>query len=245
MKNLRRLAFLALFSVFLSVPGCGTVTFPDVWAALKKCDNVSWQLATEVFGDLVEVVQGNPAGEADLLTLLAADTVGAVPCLLDFFEGQGGKVGAAATKMKTAHAADIAKDRARGGATSLRCPGDPTPKMGPTADSTKTKVRPSLPGDAETAERYAGAREGGMSPPAAIYKAVSGDRLPDASPAAGGALRVPVAGPKGFSYPGPSVEAEQKNCFRECGDNVDSIAPPGGCRCWRHVGSAWRWVAAR
>lgn len=120
MKRLAKSLLLA-FVIIAAAPSCGTVTFPDVWAALKKCDNVSWNLATEMFGDLVLVAQGNPAGEADLLALLAADTVGAIPCLFDFFEGQGGATAKAATKMKTAHKDAIAKDLARG-AMSMRCP---------------------------------------------------------------------------------------------------------------------------
>lgn len=121
MTTIRRLAFLAMLSIWMAVPSCGTVTWPDVWGALKKCDNIDWTLATRVFGDLVEVAQSNPAGEADLATLLAADTVGAVPCLLDYFANAGGSTAPAAVKFKAAHAPEVEKARARGGAASLRC----------------------------------------------------------------------------------------------------------------------------
>lgn len=215
MIKLRRLAFLALLAVFMAIPSCGTVTFPDVWAALKKCDNVSWALASEVFADVVEIAQGNPAGEADLATMLAADTVGAVPCVLDYLDGQGGKVGAAAAKFKAAHAPEISKARARGGATSMRCPAGTMP-IAPTCT------------------------------PTSELRANPGDRLPGASPAVGGAPRVPAAGPKEFAYSGENPGHALARCYRECGDNAHgAIAPPGHCECWRKVGATWRWVAAR
>lgn len=128
MKRLAMPALLACLSVFLAVPGCGTVTWPDVWGALKKCDNIDWTLASRVFADLVEVAQSNPAGEADLATLLAADTVGAVPCLLDYFGGAGGSTAKAATSFKAAHAPEVEKARMRGGPAAMRCPNDLPPR---------------------------------------------------------------------------------------------------------------------
>lgn len=123
MKRLAMPFLLALLSVFMAVPGCATLTWPNIENALKKCDNIDWPLATRVLGDLVDIAAGNPLGEADLTALLEADTIGAIPCLLDYFEGAGGSTATTATKFKAAHAPAVSKARARGGAASLRCPG--------------------------------------------------------------------------------------------------------------------------
>ena len=65
-----------------------------------------------------------------------------------------------------------------------------------------------------------------------------GDRLPGASPAAGGAPRVPAAGPKMFAYAGESVAAAAERCDRACGGRNRGIGSPGrSCLC-AHAG---RW----
>lgn len=133
MTKLRGLAFLALLSVFMAVPGCAGKFPADIWPALKACgaNDVTWGAASEVFADLVEIANGNPAGETDLLSMLASDVGGGIPCLVNYFEGQGGNVGAAASKFKAGHAKELSAAAARG-PTACRSPGDSTPKTGPT-----------------------------------------------------------------------------------------------------------------
>lgn len=115
MKRLAMPFLLALLSASMAAPGCAG-KLPDIWPALKACgtSDVSWGAATEVFGDLVEIVGGNPAGETDLLALLASDVGGGIPCLVNYFESQGGSTGAAATKFKAAHAKELKAAAARG-----------------------------------------------------------------------------------------------------------------------------------
>lgn len=62
MKRLVMPLLLAMLSVSMVIPGCGTVTFPDVWGALKKCDNIDWALATRVFGGHSVAVEGYDRG---------------------------------------------------------------------------------------------------------------------------------------------------------------------------------------
>lgn len=119
MKRLQRLALpflLALLSVSMAVPACAGKFPSDIWPALKACgsNDVNWATATQVFADLVEIVDGNPAGETDLLAMLANDVGGAIPCLVNYFESQGGAIATAATKFKAVHAKELAAAAARG-----------------------------------------------------------------------------------------------------------------------------------
>lgn len=251
MRTIRRLAFLALLSVFMAVPACGTVMWPDVWGALKKCDNIDWSLATRVFGDLVEVVQGNPAGEADLTTLLAADTVGAVPCLLAYFENAGGSTATAAMKFSAAHKSEIEKARARGGAAALRCPGTPV-------------VARLSPADLACATRcgdggWSSGPSGCVCLTPTIPKAEGGDTsrtsavaipLRESVPAptqAGVAPGDSSASPAkpAFAYPGETVASAAARCDAACGTR-DAIGSPGAdCLCQRKVDGRLTWVAVK
>jgi len=144
MKRLAMPFLLALLSVSMAVPGCAGKFPADIWPALKACGSnaVSWAAATEVFGDLVEIADGNPLGETDLLAMLANDVGGAIPCLVNYFETQGGATGAAATKFKAAHAKELKAAAARG-PSACRSPGDPTQKTGPTAAKDYQKKSPA------------------------------------------------------------------------------------------------------
>lgn len=115
--------------------------------------------------------------------------------------------------------------RCEGMKAALRDPGDSKPPEGPTlerlgtavTDPTKTEVRPSLPGEAETAEGTpsAGARERGIP-------------RPDAT----------------FAYAGPLVSVQAAACIRKCGSQ-DAVSTPDGCMCLLGHGVTSRWVAAR
>lgn len=85
---------------------------------------------------------------------------------------------------------------------------------------------------------------GSLSCPASVIPARGDDvQASKKERPSGSALRAP--GGPAFSYAGENVGAQLASCYRECGDNTDALAPPGGCQCYRKVGSTWRWIASR
>lgn len=223
MKHLTMPFLLALLSVSMAAPGCAGKFPNDIWPALKACgtSDVSWGAATEVFSDLVEIVDGNPVGETDLLALLAADVGGGIPCLVNYFESQGGQTGAAAAKFKAGHAKELKAAAARG-PSACRSPGNSAPKVGPTA------------------ERLLNAR-----PAAASRASTSGDARGSAAYGKLGVATQPAD--NSYAYPGETVAAAADRCELACGSESSLSTPGAACSCWHVDKKNWRnsrWVSA-
>ena len=217
MKRLLMPALFALLTVSLAAPGCAGKFPGDIWPALKSCgaSDVTWAAATEVFGDLVEIVDGNLAGETDLLAMLANDFGGGIPCLVNYFETQGGTIGAAATKFKVGHAKEMKAAEARG-PVSLRCP---------------------------TLEKISKAEGGGVA--RASGDAADERAALAVDPREGSASAPPAAGvAPGEKHSASPANPTLASCDVVCG-SANSLAPPSGCLCQRKVDGQLRWVASR
>jgi hypothetical protein len=193
-----------LFAAALTLGSCSWFTshVDPVIPAVVTCSGATIPAATvrQVWNDLKAKNYGDLV--TNVLPLLA-DGWNDLTCIIDAVDAQDPQLQEAGAEFKRQHAVEIRNSRP----VSLRSPGDPTPKTGPTLDK--------IPQATSEAATF---RPGGEVP--------------------GGLGK--------YSYPGQNVGAELAACYRDCGDNAHgALAPPGGCECWRKVGSTWRWVALR
>jgi hypothetical protein len=125
MTKLRCLAFLALLSVFMAVPGCAHVQ--PVINAVVTCSGrtIPAALVNQVYAD---VMTENWADIVANVVPLLTDGYADVLCIFGYLQTSNPETVAHIEQLKTAHA-----DAFRA-STALRSPGDSTPPTGPTLD---------------------------------------------------------------------------------------------------------------
>lgn len=232
MKRLALPFLLALLSASMAVPSCAGKFPDDIWPALKACgtNDVSWGAASEVFADLVEIVNGNPAGTTDLLALLAADVGGGIPCLVNYFETQGGQTGAAAAKFKAGHAKELKAAAARG-PSACRSPVGARPAVA-TLESVHAAEATLLRGRS-------------IAQLSSVELTAFFSLLQVESSLVSKELRTSAA--LSYAYPGETVAAAADRCELACGSESSLSTPGAACSCWRVDKKNWRnsrWVSA-
>lgn len=212
MKRLAMSFLLALLSYAMAIPSCAhiqpvintVVTCSGKTISPALVDEVYTDILTENWGDLaVTAIQALPSGWADVVCIYDA-LKDANPALVGHME----KLEAAHVELR--------------GAVSLRCPGDPTPKTGPTAMIPRSATGSMAASD--TAGARSNRAEGTSSPTVQRQRRSPLKRETLVRSEAGERLAA---------------------CDVVCGGPRRSLAPPSGCLCQRKVDGSLRWVAAR
>lgn len=265
MKRIAMPFLLALLSATMAAPGCAGI-YDD--CVKPEAGKITWTGTATELGEMVVIaLQCDPSLDPavapvcaieelnNLEATLGPDGKATINCIIAKIEGNPS---AAAALKSRAHAVGVK----RGVNQSMICPDgaetitsvykkESPARRSPTgaAPGERSIVAASLDSIPHIATEQSNLLRGrrvselnGID--LLTYSDLADERLVVAAKLFPG--RPGAVGSGSFAYAGPNPGAALASCDRECGDNAHgAIAPPGGCECWRKVGSTWAWVAAR